>query len=78
LERSYGLFLFDATSQALKAESLIKAAGVSLMVIPAPVEFTAGCGISLLVGREDLDAAKGALSGCEGHTVMYPYIRKGP
>jgi hypothetical protein len=76
VDTGYGLFLFDSTNLALRAERRIKAVKVSCVVIPAPVEFVSGCGIALLVEAEDLDRAKVALDGCEGHTVLYPYVRK--
>ncbi len=75
MEKPCGLFLFDTTSRALKAEALIEAAGIACAVIPTPVEFTAGCGISLLIDGGDVDAATGALSGSEGHRLCYPYTR---
>ncbi|MHB8894745.1 MAG: DUF3343 domain-containing protein [Candidatus Geothermincolia bacterium] len=76
LDKKYGLFLFDSTSIALRAEQLIKSARVSCMVIPTPVEFSSGCGISLLVDEDALDKSKQALEGCEGHRVLYPYVRQ--
>lgn len=72
----YGLFLFDSTSIALRAEQLIKSARISCVVIPTPVEFTSGCGISLLVEEGAVEASKEALRGCEGHRVLYPYVRQ--
>lgn len=73
LEQVRGIILFDTTSLALAAERALKAGGVSCAVIPTPVEFTAGCGISLLLREEDVPAAKRALEGLEGFRLVCPY-----
>lgn len=75
-EKCYGLVLFDSTSQALKAERIVKAAGVSCAVVPTPVEFASGCGISLLIDEPEVESARTALDGCQGHRVLYPYLRE--
>lgn len=75
-DRNYGLVLFESTSQALKAEREIKDSGISCAVIPTPVEFTAGCGISLLLDEKAVKEAEQALRGCEGFRVLYPYVRR--
>jgi len=74
-EKECGVFVFESTSRALKGEREIRAAGIACSVIPTPVEFSAGCGISLLLAAVDLEAARRALRGCEGHRLVFPYPR---
>lgn len=41
------LVTFDSTHHALRAETLLEAAGVSIMIIPTPRELAASCGLSI-------------------------------
>ena len=75
-EKQYGLVLFNSTNLALKGERALKTAGVVCAVIPTPVEFTSGCGISLLVDREVVKDARHALEGCGEYTLVDPYARR--
>jgi hypothetical protein len=75
-EDSCGLVVFDATSQALKAERLLKRAGVKLSVIPTPVEFGAGCGIALLVAPGSVERAWDALEQFEECRLIEDYARE--
>lgn len=76
LEENYGLVIFDSTSHALKAERELKAARVAVAVIPTPVEFESGCGISLLIKEAEMEKARGALAGHEGYRLLYPYAKQ--
>jgi hypothetical protein len=76
LEEDYGLVQFDSTSHALKLERALKAAGVTVAVIPTPVEFESGCGISLLVVEGEMEKARDVLEGYEGYRLLYPYARR--
>ena len=75
-EERYGVVVFESTSRALKGEKEIRAAGVACSVIPTPVEFSAGCGISLLLAASDVETAGEALRDCEGHRLVFPYPRQ--
>lgn len=75
MAEKYGLLLFESTSSALKAERDVKDAGVSCAVIPAPLEFSAGCGIALLIKDAEVERAARALEGRSGHRLKYPYVR---
>jgi len=75
VKETYGLLLFEATGQALKAEQELKAADVACAVIPTPLEFSSGCGIALLIEDEQVAGATAALEGCTGHELKYPYVR---
>ncbi len=76
MEEHYGLVVFDSTSHALKAERELKAAMVTVAVIPTPVEFSSGCGISLLVNEAEVEKVQGALAGHEGYRLLYPYAKQ--
>jgi hypothetical protein len=73
---TYGLLVFDTTSRALKAERELKSAGVACAVVPTPVEYTAGCGIALLVRDEEVASARRTLEGSTGHRWNYPYEKR--
>ena len=75
LDETFGLILFESTSQALKTEKELRSAGVACAVIPTPLEFSSGCGIALLISEGEMDAASAALAGCAGHRLKYPYVR---
>lgn len=44
---SYGVLLFHTTSATLRAEKVLKQAGMRVRLIPTPREFSSDCGIAL-------------------------------
>ena len=52
-----GLLLFPSTHQALAAEDALRRAGIDLRVIPAPQEYTSGCGLAIRVSARDFVTA---------------------
>lgn len=73
------LLVFDSTNTALKAERVLKAAGVPTTVIPTPQEITAECGIALLVSGKRIEAAVLAMdAAAEGtYRLVFPFERSG-
>ncbi len=67
--------VFDSTNMALKAERALKDAGIPCSVIPTPREVTAECGIALLIRREWVEKAAGALDATDGvaYRLINPY-----
>jgi hypothetical protein len=64
LMKNYGVILFHTTSAALRAEKVLKQAGLTVKLIPTPREFSSDCGVALRFAcgqvddvRELLDAA---------------------
>jgi len=43
----YGIVLFQSISHALKSEKLLKAAGLTVRLIPVPRNISADCGVCL-------------------------------
>ncbi len=43
----YGVVLFYTTSAALKAEKVLKAAGLEIKLIPTPRQLSSDCGMAL-------------------------------
>ncbi len=43
----YGVVLVHTTSSALRGEKVLKAAGVTVKLIPTPRQFSSDCGMSL-------------------------------
>ncbi|MBU1672396.1 MAG: DUF3343 domain-containing protein [Actinobacteria bacterium] len=70
-----GLLVFESTNIALKTERVLKDAGVTVSVIPTPVEISSGCGISLLIKEAYIQSARAVLEGCAGYRLLYPYQR---
>ena len=42
----YGVVLFHTTSAAMRAEKVLKNAGIAVKLIPTPRELSSDCGIS--------------------------------
>jgi hypothetical protein len=54
----YGVVLFHTTSAALRAEKLVKQAGLVCKLIPVPRELSSDCGISLRFAWEQAEAVQ--------------------
>jgi hypothetical protein len=53
----FSVILVHATSHALRAEKLIKQAGISCRLIPAPRRLSSDCGVCVRVKQADRDTA---------------------
>ncbi len=60
---SYAVFLFPSVSHTLKAEKILKAAGIAHKLIPVPRQISSDCGVCLRVEAERRDAVAEALQG---------------
>ncbi|MBN1402638.1 MAG: DUF3343 domain-containing protein [Anaerolineae bacterium] len=47
MSEEYGVVLFHTTSAVLRAEKLLKGAGIPCKLIPVPRQLSSNCGISL-------------------------------
>lgn len=47
------LITFDSTHHALRAETLLEAAGIEIMIIPTPRELSASCGLAISYRGDD-------------------------
>lgn len=56
----YQLLLFESTHQVLKAELILKGAGIRHEIIPTPKEISSDCGVSVRIPFEAFDAEKTA------------------
>lgn len=71
--------LFHSTHQALRAEAVLKEAGIGHAVINTPREFSVDCGISLRVGIPSRQAAEEALrAGGVAFADIVPYRSRLP
>lgn len=52
--KEYGVFTFISTSQALKAERVLKQASIDFLMMPTPREISTSCGLAVKVASEDL------------------------
>lgn len=59
--KEYGIVTFKSTSQALKAERVLKEASADFLVIPTPRQISASCGLAVKVAPENLDYVRSAL-----------------
>lgn len=64
LKTMEGTFLvFETTHLTMKAESILKDAGIPVRLFPKPRKVISECGLIIKVLKADLDAAKGLLEG---------------
>ena len=54
---TYSVILVHATSHALRAEKLIKQAGISCRLIPVPRQLSSDCGVCVRVKQVDRNTA---------------------
>lgn len=59
--KEYGVLVFKSTSQALKAERILKEAVAEFLVIPTPRQISASCGLAVKVTPNDLEATRSIL-----------------
>jgi len=59
----YIVFLFPSVNHALKAEKLLKAAGVAHKLIPVPRQISSDCGVCLRITKEQRPEVAEALQG---------------
>jgi hypothetical protein len=52
--KDYGVFTFVSTSQALKAERVLKDASADFLTIPTPREISTSCGLAVKIACGDL------------------------
>ncbi len=53
--KDYGVFTFISTSQALKAERVLKNASADFLIMPTPREISTSCGLAVKVAEGDLN-----------------------
>jgi hypothetical protein len=53
--KDYGVFTFISTSQALKAERVLKDASADFLMMPTPREISTSCGLAVKIIEDDLD-----------------------
>jgi len=64
LKTMEGTFLvFETTHLTMKAESVLKEAGIPVRLFPKPRKVISECGLIIKVFNGDLDAAKNLLEG---------------
>ncbi|MGE5559931.1 MAG: DUF3343 domain-containing protein [Chloroflexota bacterium] len=55
------LITFDSTHHALRAETLLEAAGIAIMIIPTPRELSASCGLAITFRSSDASRLQAVL-----------------
>ena len=60
-ETTDAVILLHATSHALRAEKLIRRAGISCKLIPVPRQFSSDCGVCLRLKQLDIEKAVNTL-----------------
>jgi len=51
--KDYSVFTFRSTSQALKAERVLKVAAADFLIMPTPREISTSCGLAVKVAPAD-------------------------
>jgi hypothetical protein len=62
-EQKFNVFLFPSVSYALKAEKLLKKAGIAHKLIPVPRHISSDCGVCLRIAANRQTAVEGELRG---------------
>ncbi len=57
----YVVILLPSTSHAIRAEVVLKRAGIGCKMIPVPRHISSDCGVCIRIAREDKAAAREAL-----------------
>lgn len=57
----FAVVLVPSTSHALRAEKILKAAGLECKLIPVPRHLSSDCGVCVRIRREDREKALHAL-----------------
>lgn len=60
-ESLYGVVLFHSTSHALRAEKVLRQAGLAVKLIPVPRHLSSDCGVALRFEWADQEAVRQAL-----------------
>lgn len=73
----YCVLTFNNTSNALKAEKVLKAAETEFIIMPTLREISSSCGLSVKIRPENMENALGILAG-QGVAVeaMFHIIRR--
>ena len=69
---SYCVALFESVSHVMKAEQILKKAGIPHKIIPVPRSLSSDCGVCLRFLREETEAIREALAS----TVPVPEIHE--
>jgi len=56
-DKQYAVILVHSTSYALRAEKVLKQAGISCKLIPVPRHLSSECGVCVRIERADQEAA---------------------
>jgi len=56
-DKQYAVILVYSTSYALRAEKVLKQAGISCKLIPVPRHLSSECGVCVRIERTDQEAA---------------------
>ena len=62
-KESHAVVLFESVSHALRAEKLLKAAGLICKLVPVPRHLSSDCGVCLRIHFRDAEAVKKILAG---------------
>jgi hypothetical protein len=62
-EQRYIVFLFPSVSYALKAEKILKEAGIVHKLIPVPRHISSDCGVCLRITEDKEQDVEGELRG---------------
>lgn len=61
----FAVVLVPSTSHALRAEKVLKAAGLECKLIPVPRHLSSDCGVCVRIRREDREEALRALEAAQ-------------
>ncbi len=65
------IFLFHTTTSALRAEKVLKKAGLDVKPVPTPRELSSDCGIALQAREEDAETARQSLAAAKVEAELH-------
>ncbi len=63
MSEEFAVVLVHSTSYALRAEKVLKGAGITSKLIPVPRQLSSDCGVCVRIARADHEAVLLALEG---------------
>ena len=63
MQESFAVILFESISHALRAEKIVKAAGISCKLIPVPRQLSSDCGVCLRFTKDVHERIETVLKG---------------
>jgi len=65
------VFLFHTTTSAIRAEKVLKKAGLDVKLVPTPRELSSDCGIALQIEADEAERGNQFLAGAKVEAELH-------